>query len=146
MDKCSCGLCEYKGNPYSYSPVQTPDAWFEIHGAAYPKYCRKCGDQLLPDGRVIQRETVPNKLMSMLKEVQATCPESGLQEFALRVFNWIEELRGQAGLTGERLSNNAGINRGAYKEFADNCLNSPGEIYLSTIFRLLNAAKQEAKQ
>jgi len=56
MNKCSCGLCEYKGNPYNYSLVQTLDAWFEIHGAAYPKYCRKCGDKLLPDGTVESSE------------------------------------------------------------------------------------------
>lgn len=105
-------------------------------------FCPSCGDKLMPDGRVIQRESVPNRIMDMLREVQATCPENGLQEFALKCLNWIEEMREQAGLTGERLSNNAGINRGAYKEFTDNCLNSPGAIYLSTLFKLLNAAQK----
>ena len=139
MDKCSCGLCEYKGNPYSYSPVQTPDAWFEIHGAAYPKYCRKCGDQLLPDGRVIQRETVPNKLMTMLKEVQATCPESGLQEFALKCFNWIEELREQAGLTQGEVMQKAGF---ADQQYSHPFLHDPGAITLGGLLTVINAAQK----
>ena len=141
---CSCGEAKYCPHYTLWHISAKFNEGFCIDH--YPvEYCPHCGDQLLPDGRVIQRETVPNRLMDMLKEVQANCPGSGLQEFALKCFNWIEEMREQAGLTGERLSNNAGINRGAYKEFADNCLNSPGEIYLSTIFRFFNAAKQEAK-
>lgn len=140
MDKCSCGESWYG----MYLKGSLNPSWNNPETFDYTKlnFCPSCGDQLLPDGRVIQRETVPNRLMEMLREVQATCPKSGLQEFALRVLNWIEELREQAGLTGERLSNNAGINRGAYKEFTDNCLNSPGAIYLSTLFRLLNAAQK----
>lgn len=134
MDKCSCGEVEYD-NEYGWIGC--------IEGEIYHvNFCPDCGDQLLPDGRVIQRGTIPNKLMDMLKEVQENCPKAGLQEFALRVLNWIEEMREQAGLTGERLSNNAGINRGAYKEFTDNCLNSPGAIYLNTLFKLLNAARK----
>lgn len=139
IPRCSCGVVLYGKCTGKWL------IWLVNNVSKEVEFCPHCGDQLLPDGRVIPHETIPNKLMSMLKEVQATCPESGLQEFALKCFNWIEELREQAGLTGERLSNNAGINRSAYKEFADNCLNSPGEIYLSTIFRLLNAAEQEAK-
>ena len=145
MDKCSCGLCEYKGNPYSYSPVQTPDAWFEIHGAAYPKYCRKCGDQLLPDGRVIQRETVPNKLMTMLKEVQATCPESGLQEFALKYLNLIHDLQVKSGLDEHEMLEGTNIR----PDFPYLLMNNPRELTLEFLVVLLNVATrkaQEAKQ
>lgn len=138
MDKCSCETCRY---------IELAGTWHHDYCETDIKYCFKCGDQLLPDGRVIKRETIPNKLMTMLREVQAACPESGLQEFALLCLNWINEMSEQAGLTGEWLSNNAGINRGAYKEFTDNCLNSPGAIYLNTLFKLLNAARkaQEGK-
>lgn len=129
MDKCSCGRFEYRGNWRSVT-----GCWVNIN------FCPSCGDQLLPDGRVIQRETVPNKLMEMLREVQATCPESGLQEFALRVFNWIEEMREQAGLETMDVSLSAGY----VISYENIFLNNPKHITLNMLFRLLNAAKQEA--
>jgi len=79
--------------------------------------------------------------MSMLREVQATCPESGLQEFALKVFNWIEEMREQAGLTKKELAKKSNVHAYDYR-----FMNNPEDIDFEELFQVLNAAKQEAKQ
>jgi len=78
--------------------------------------------------------------MTMLREVQANCPEAGLQEFALKVFNWIEEMREQAGLTERELAEKADV----YPSYPLEFVECPGDIYFNMLFRLLNAAKQEA--
>ena len=145
MDKCSCGESEYEENGYGKGWVISV-AYAE--GPVWVEYCPHCGDQLLPDGRVIQRETVPNRLMDMLKEVQANCPGSGLQEFALKVFNWIEEMREQAGLTQCELWNRSGLND--FPPFGNVdyprwLCDAPKPVKLWQLFSLLNAA-QKAKQ
>ena len=147
MDKCSCGHYEWHENTGEDLEDFGPSAWYHnwpCDGGDYNNniFCFKCGDQLLPDGRVIQRESVPNKLTEMLKEVQATCPESGLQEFALRVFNWIEEMREQAGLTEEEL----GMKSVYLMDYENDLCNKPGYIQLSALFRLLNAAQKAQEE
>ena len=148
MDKtwiCSCGYYEWHENTGDDLEDFGPSAWYHnwpCDGGDYNNniFCFKCGDQLLPDGRVIQRESVPNRLMDMLKEVQANCTESGLQEFALKVFNWIEN---------ERHANNKPFFQVASQanyycaEYSNDFLCEPSRITLGELFRLLNAAKQE---
>ena len=142
MDKCSCGVVSYGKCTGKWL------MWLVNNVSGEVSFCPHCGDQLLPDGRVIQRETVPNRLMDMLREVQATCPESGLQEFALRVFNWIEELRERAGLTEVELWNRSGLND--FPPFGNVdyprwLCDAPKPVKLWQLFSLLNAA-QKAKQ
>ena len=154
MDKCSCGESEYSMVCYDLGSSEV--AWnisvsYDSGCAkeSYPvSFCPHCGDQLLPDGRVIRRESVPNRLMDMLKEVQATCPEAGLQEFALKCFNWIEEMREQAGLTQCELWNRSGLND--FPPFGNVdyprwLCDAPKPVKLWQLFSLLNAA-QKAKQ
>ena len=135
MDKCSCGTCctiaEYD---------KETESWLaNTRDILVLNFCPYCGSQLLPDGRVIQRETIPNKLMDMLKEVQATCPESGLQEFALKCFNWIEELREQAGLTQGEVMQKAGF---ADQQYSHPFLHDPGAITLGGLLTVINAAQK----
>ena len=106
MGKCSCGKYFYH-RATDFTPYQNldnePHGWYDENANEGNNFCPSCGDQLLPDGRVIQRESVPNKLMAMLREVQANCPEAGLQEFALKCFNWIWDMREEAGVDGRRV-------------------------------------------
>ena len=148
MDKCSCGHYEWHENTGEDLEDFGPSAWYHnwpCDGGDYNNniFCFKCGDQLLPGGRVIQRETVPNRLMDMLKEVQANCPGSGLQEFALKCFNWIEEMREQAGLTQKNLAVSACV----ASDYENRLLNHASNFELGNLLLLLNAAQkaQEAK-
>ena len=137
---CSCGEAKYCPHYTLWHISAKFNEGFCIDH--YPvEYCPHCGDQLLPDGRIIQRESVPNRLMDMLREVQANCPETGLQEFALKVFNWIEEMREQAGLTEKELAVSACV----ASDYGNRLLNHAGNFELGNLLLLLNAA-QKAKE
>ena len=150
MDKCSCGHYEWHENTGEDLEDFGPSAWYHnwpCDGGDYNNniFCFKCGDQLLPGGRVIQRETVPNRLMSMLKDVQATCPESGLQEFALKYLNLIHDLQVKSGLDEHEMLEGTNIR----PDFPYLLMNNPRELTLEFLIVLLNTATkkaQEAKQ
>ena len=141
MDKCSCGTCctiaEYD---------KETESWLaNTRNILVLNFCPYCGSQRLPDGRVIQRETVPNRLMSMLKDVQATCPESGLQEFALKYLNLIHDLQVKSGLDEHEMLEGTNIR----PDFPYLLMNNPRELTLEFLIVLLNTATkkaQEAKQ
>ena len=135
MDKCSCGRFEFNGNWRSVA-----GCWVNIH------FCPDCGDELLPDGRIIKRETVPSALMEMLDKVTKSVPDHGLTEFALMCFNRIEAAREKAGLTQRELGDKAGVN--AFEDFNYEWyfLTDPPNVKITAIFSLLNAAEQAAKE
>ena len=74
MDKCSCGHYEWHENTGEDLEDFGPSAWYHnwpCDGGDYNNniFCFKCGDELLPDGRIIARQPLPSKLMDMLKEL-----------------------------------------------------------------------------
>ena len=139
MDKCSCGVVSYGKCTGKWL------MWLVNNVSGEVSFCPHCGDQLLPDGRVIQRETVPNRLMDMLKEVQANCPETGLQEFALKYLNLIHDLQVKSGLDEHEMLEGTNIR----PDFPYLLMNNPRELTLEFLIVLLNTATkkaQEAKQ